>query len=315
MNRIDVSQMDLNLLVTLDTLLRTGSVTAAANELGLGQPAVSHALKRLRELFADPLFVRCGRTLAATPRALSIRGPLAKLLVDAGRLVQDDVEFDAITSTRSFTLCCPDILAPILPDLVSSLYAQAPHARVEVVARHRDDVAGLAEGKTDLVLNSGRIEAAGLHTRSVGSIRFGIVLRRGHPALTRRHKLSARSWVAYPHIMVRSGSGSRSIVAAELDRKGLERKIGLVVPTFLSALHTLSQTDFMLAAPRELVRALVQPLGLVVVEPPIDLPAVKVAALWHDRFHADPAHRFFRTLVVERVQAELADDSATHTDT
>ena len=143
MNGIDGSKIDLNLLSVLHTLLAEGSVTRAARRLGVGQPAASHALTRLRKLFADPLFVRAGRQLVPTPRAEALREPLARLLAETARLVAHEAGFDPARTTRSFVLVCPDLLAPMLPRLVAHLGAKAPKARLEVVLPRPDDARAL----------------------------------------------------------------------------------------------------------------------------------------------------------------------------
>ena len=142
-------------------------------------------------------------------------------------------------------------------------------------------------------------------TALVSELHRPVVARRGHPGFGSGGKLRARAWVEHPHVQVRTGSRSRSFVAEALQREGLERRVGLVVPTFLAALVAVAETDLFFAAPRELVQPLLPRLGLVVVAPPIAVPPVPIVALWHERYQADPAHRFFRTLVMEEVQARL----------
>jgi len=104
---------------------------------------------------------------------------------------------------------------------------------------------------------------------------------------------------------VRSGSSSRSLVGAALEQAGLAREVGLVVPAFLAALVVVAETDLFFAAPRERLHPLAARLDLLVVAPPISVPPVPVAAVWHERFDAEPAHQFLRTLVVEEVIAGL----------
>lgn len=305
MNDIDVSTVDLNLLAALDALLREGSVTGAARRLRIGQPACSHALGRLRELFADPLLVRTGRAMVPTPRAEALREPLARLLSEVERLLREEPAFDPRATSRAFAVVCADVLATLLPRMTARLHAAAPGARLEVHDRGLEDARSLETGRADLVLAPGPAEGAGLVTRGLGSVRFGVVVRRGHPALGSGGKLRARAWVEHPHVQVRTGSRSRSVVSEALQREGLDRRIGLVVPTFLAALVAVAETDLFFAAPRELVQPLLPRLGLVVVAPPIAVPPVPIVALWHERYQADPAHRFFRTLVMEELEAQL----------
>src|SRR5688572_8119619 len=180
MKQFDVSRVDLNLLAALGALLDEGSVTRAARRLGVGQPAASYALGRARELFADPLFVRVGRRMVPTPRAEELRGPLARVLADAARLVQQGAPFDRRHSDRAFVLACPDLLAPALPRLVARLSCEAPRARLEIVGRRADDAAALEDGRVDVALVPTPREGPGLVRRGLGSLRFGVLARCGH---------------------------------------------------------------------------------------------------------------------------------------
>ncbi|MCA9649847.1 MAG: LysR family transcriptional regulator [Myxococcales bacterium] len=306
MNIIDVGDIDLNLLKALDALLREGSVSRAAARLGIGQPAASHALGRLRELFGDPLLVRTGRRMSPTPRAEALREPLRRLLDDAARLVRHETAFDPARSTRSFGLACPDLLAPLLPRLVARLQAAAPHTRLEVLPRQRDDAQALEDGRIDLLLTRAPESGPGLVQRGLGTLGFSVLARRDHPGLSRRRTLGPRAWARHPHVMVRSEHGGRSIVAEALAASGFSRTVGLVVPTFLSALVTVAQTDLFFTVPEALVRPLLEPLGLRALRPPVPLPQIPTAALWHERFTGEPAHRFLREIVIDEVTAALA---------
>lgn len=305
MNPVDIRTVDLNLLGVLDVLLAERSVTRAAGRLGLGQPATSHALARLRRLFADPLLIRSGRSMMLTPRAAALRAPLARLLADASRLVRHETSFDPATSTRVFTAICPDLLATLLPRIIARLRREAPRVCLEVIGRSSDEAAVLADGGADLLVGPALDDGPGLRTRGLGEIHFGVVARDGHPAIGRGRHLHARAWSAYPHVLVRSGGGGPSRVGRALEQAGVTREIGLVVPTFLAALVAVAETDLFFAAPRELLQPFASRLGLVVVAPPIPIGAVPVAAVWHERLDAEPAHRFFRGLLCEEVIAGL----------
>lgn len=306
MHEIDISQIDLNLLTSLDALLAERSVSRAARRLGVGQPAASHALARLRELLGDALLVRVGREMVPTPRGEALREPLARALSDVVRLLRHESRFEAQTSERGFRLICPDLLAPALPRLVEALHRHAPKTTLEILAGGPDEGAHLEAGAADVALGPTKREGPGLVTRGLGAIGFGIVARQGHPALSRATKLSARAWAAYAHIVVQTGNRSPSLVGQAVERAGLDRRIGVRVPSFLAALFVCAQTDLFFAAPRELVTPILDPLGLRCVRPPIDITDVPVAAHWHERFQDDPAHRFFRELVIESLESTLA---------
>lgn len=302
MTSIEGNGVDLNLLITLDALLAERSVTRAARRLGLGQPAVSHALARLRALLADPLLVRSGRTMIPTPRAEALREPLTRVLADVTRLVRQEASFDPSETTRRFTVICHDLLATALPRVVARLRTEAPGARLELVARSRDDADALLDGRADLFLGPVPSVGPGLRTRGLGALHFGVVARRDHPALADGRPLSLGDWIAYPHVVVRSGGSS---VGRALAHEGVTRVVGLVVPSFLAALVVVAETDLFFAAPQELLQPAAMRLGLTVLAPPVPIPAMPVAAVWHERFDADPGHRFLRTRVSDEILASL----------
>lgn len=301
MNEIDITQIDLNLLVVLQVLLSESSVTRAARQLGVGQPAASHALMRLRELFADPLLVRVGRQMVPTPRAAALRSALERLLQDARCLLKQEVIFDPAKTARTFTLVCPDLLAPILPRLVVRLADVAPGARLVWALPRSDDAHAMAEGRIDLVLQPTPQEGPGLVCRGLGSVHMAVLARRSHP-LVRAGRLTMSAWTSCPHVQVHTGHGGESIVASELTRASVQRRVGLVVPSFLSAVVAVAETDFFFTAPRELLTPLLKRFKLQLVPMPLPVPPVSVAAVWHERYSAEPAQRFFRELL----QSELA---------
>ncbi len=303
MDDIDLSAVDLNLLVALDALLETAHVTRAARRIGLTQSSMSHALARLRELFGDPLLVRAGRGMVPTPRAEALREPLRRALAEVARLLREEGEFDARSSTRAFVLRCPDVLAPVLPTLLSAMRAEAPTVRLRIAGGDADPLPELASGAADLALGRARVEGAGLVTRSLGALHWVVLARRDHTA---RRRFDRHAWVRYPHVQVATGRPGPSLVDAALARAGRAREIGVVVPSFLLAPEVVAATDLFFAAPRELAAPLASRLGLAMLEPPVPIDPLPVAALWHERMHTDPAHVWFRGLIVRVATDALA---------
>lgn len=295
--------VDLNLLVALDALLAEGSVTRAARRVGLTQPSMSHALARLRDLFGDPLLARSGRAMVLTPRAEALREPLRASLGELARLLSDEGPFDPRTSRRSFVLVCPDLLAAFIPDLLRAMSAQAPTVSLEVRGPGALVASDLASGSSDVSLGPTRDAAPGLTVRPLGEVRWVVLVRRGHPLAGK--KLTAKRWAAHPHVQVRTGAGGPSVVEQALGALGVTRRIGLWVPTFLLAPEVVSRTDYLFTAPRELVAPLVTRLKLTMLEPPVRIAPVPVAAFWHGRVEADPGHRWFRELVVGEIERTL----------
>ncbi|MCB9622982.1 MAG: LysR family transcriptional regulator [Sandaracinus sp.] len=298
-----LASLDLNLLVALDALLQEGSVTRAARRLGLSQPATSHALARLRELFGDPLLVRVGRGLAPTPRAEALRAPLERVLADVRRLLRERPAFDPATSRRRFVLLCPDLLAPLLPELLTVLEHDAPGVDL-AVEQPRGDIHGpLEEGRADVALGPTRWGRTGLLRRGLGTLRWCVVGRRDHPAW--RGRWTTAKWLAHPHVEVRTGNPDPNMIGEALAAAGLERRVGLTVPGFLAALVAVSKSRLFFCAPRELATPLAEPLGLTLRPLPIEAPPIPVALFCSERVAHEPGTAWLREKVAEVVGEAL----------
>jgi DNA-binding transcriptional LysR family regulator len=293
MHAVDISRVDLNLLVVLDALLERGSVTSAAASLGLTQPTVSHALGRLRRLLGDPLLVRAGRGMVRTPRAEALGPALRRVLGDVRRVLAHDLDFDPKASGRAFVVACPDLLVAFLPELLGRFAREAPRASLETRAPPPELGALLAEGALDLAVLPAQSDGPGLVQRVVGSVHWCVLARRRHPALA-CGRLDVAAWLGSPHVVVRTGG--ESAIGRELARRGLERRVAFAAPSALAAAHAVAHTDWFFAAPRETVLRLAESLDLAVLAPPFALPSLRVGLVWHERMQEDPGHRWLREL-------------------
>lgn len=296
-----LSRVDLNLLVVFDVLARTRSVTRAAQHLGVTQSAVSHTLRRLRELVEDPLLVRSGNGLELTPRAEELQAPLRAALVAVGRALAADV-FEPASTRRTFRMTAPDLFdLLVLPALVARLAAEAPRADLAMVPAQPPFERRLEAGDLDLAIVPVGVLAEehspSLVRRTILGGTYHCYLRRDHPALA-DGPLDLDRYVALPHVLVSptgSGSGPIDRMLAEL---GLERRIALRVPTFAVAPRVVARTDLVLTAPDRLASTLGE-LAVVAVPAPLSIPDHGVAMLWHPRVGADPGHRWLRDLVAD----------------
>lgn len=305
MAEIDLPAMDLNLLVALDALLETRSVTRAAQRQRVTQSTMSHTLARLRALLDDPLLVRTGRSMVPTPRAEALAGPLRRTLAELARLLQAEAGFDPATSARTFSLACLDLLAPFVADLLARMHAEAPAVGLELRVPDGNEVAhALLAGSDELALAPPQPDAAGLMQRALGTVRWSVFARAGHPAM-RPRRLTRKAWLAHPHVNVRVGSSGPGFVGEALAAAGLERTIGLVVPGFLLAPLVVARSDLLLTAPHEPMAPLARRLDLAWRRPPISIPPVPVMLYWPERLHGDPGHRWFRGCVGEVVAGVL----------
>ena len=310
MNEIDLRHVDLNLLVSLHALLETESVTRAARRVGMSQSSMSHALGRLRELFEDPLLVRQGRGLVTTPRARALHGPLQSALRDLQHLLRAEPAFDPRTSTRAFTLICPDALGSVVPALLAALQREAPRVSVRLRTPQRDLAEALEDAVGDLALSGPYAPTSSLKRQGLGALSWVVLRRRDHP-VGHHGPLTAAQWTRWPHILLETGNDSPNIVAEAIRRAGLDRTIGAVLPSFLMAAHVVSRSDHFLTAARALAEPLRAPLDLIVSPPPIALDPIPVTAIWPERLDHDPGHLWFRTVIIDTARALMGQtDSA-----
>ncbi|MDB5565361.1 MAG: transcriptional regulator [Tardiphaga sp.] len=298
---MNLAALDLNLLVALDALLLEGNVSRAAMRIGLSQPATSHALQRLRDVLGDPLLVRVGARMELTPRAQALRGPLSQALDQVrGLFIPDD--FDAISSERQFRLMMPDLAVELLiPPLMERISALAPNIRLDIVPWRGSAIMTAEFARMlDLVISIGN-SFKGFHRQLLYTDSDALAVRRGHAIgakLKRRDVfLSAR------HVAVVIRGQNEDLIDGWLRSKGLERRIALVVPGYIEALHIVSRTDLVAFVPRRLIAALAGPLSLTTIAPPLDPGIDEQFMFYPTRAQFDPGSIWLRNLVLETGRA------------
>jgi len=305
MARANLSNLNLNLLVALNALLRDRSVTQAARRIHVTPSAMSHSLAELRRVFADPLLVRSGRGMVLSPRAEALRAPLERLLVDAKRLVAERGAFDPGSAERHFVIAAPDFLAAlVLPLLLERAAREAPRVTFEVVPSARRGNAWMLEsGEVDLALGAVVADAPRIRRLHLVTEGFACAARKSHPRLTRGLTLDA--YTELSHLVITLGDDSRPTWIDEaLERIGRTRKVALKVRYFTAAPLIIANSDLLMTGPRRLLEYFAGLVPLAVYAPPLKLPTYPEEAYWHERFDADPAHRWLRDLV-ERATATL----------
>lgn len=288
-------------LFALHMLLEEGSVTRAAKRLGITQSSMSHRLARLRDALGDPLFVRQGARLLPTQRAGVMKEPLARALAALDEAVSPPGMFDPKTSRFRLRLFLPDLLAPALPRLMQALTSEAKLLDVEVASLPSDLSQALASTAPSLALAPSHFVGNAIMAKTMGELAFGVLGRRGHPALKRA--LTLDRWLSYRHVVVSVGNPTTNLIEDALAKRGLQRRVGLVVPSFLTALFAVSQSDMLMNAPMPLVAEAKRALKLTLRETPIALPTVRFALSWHPRFQHDAAHRWTRERLFGAVRA------------
>jgi len=297
-------ELDLNLVVLLDALLAERSVTRAAARIGLSQSAASHALKRLRDHFGDPLLVRTGDGMVLTERAKELAAPIRDTLDTLDKALRGRA-FEPNRARRTFALAMSDYLGIVmLPALHARIAREAPGIDLRVTSIVRDVETMLETEAIDLVVTMAELpDAPGLFQQRLFEERYVCVVRRGHPALAKGLDLEA--FCALGHVLI-APRGGRGIVDRQLDARGLTRRVTVYVPHWTIAPHLVAQSDLVLTVVERFARTYAAMLPLEVVAPPIDIPTTVCWQRWHERSHDDPGHGWLRAQVA-RVAGELTE--------
>jgi len=303
MRSVHSSRLDLNLLVVLQRLFEAGSVTGAAARLGLSQPAVSRALGRLREAFGDPLFVRTRLGLSPSPRAEQLKAELLAVLGRVEALVSGGTSFEPARATRTFSVGASDYAqAVVLPRLLAALARAAPGLMVKVLPVEPGWAAALADGRWDLMWAPRRRGAAGLVWTHLFQEDFAFVLHRRHPA--RRRPLTLERFTAIPQLAIAPEGRAENPLDERLAQLGTRRRVVAQVPSFLAVPPLVAQGQLGATLPRRLIEPAATRWGLAVLELPFEMPSFDLSQGWHERLRHDPAHAWFRQLVVATLRGE-----------
>ncbi|WP_185037066.1 LysR substrate-binding domain-containing protein [Pseudomonas fluorescens] len=295
----DLRRIDLNLLVILDALLSEQHVTRAAERLHLSQPAVSHALARLRDLLGDPLLVRAGSGLAPTARALELVAPLAEALAQVQSLLAPNT-FDPASARRTFRVAMSDYgAAIILPALIRTLRREAPGIDLQISHASRE---GMLEG----VLNGDIDVAAGVFPEMPNELRSTLLFEERYVCLLDRQTLPANgildlpTYLSRPHVLLEMrGSGTPEIERA-LTALRERRRVSISLPHWNVAPQFISGTDLILTVSSRGLRD-IDPRELLVVPPPFEIPPFSFVLAWHKRRGGDQALNWLNQKIEEGI--------------
>ncbi len=312
-----LTDIDLNLLVVFDRLLQEGRVSRVAESLGLSQPAVSNALRRLRAVLDDELFLRTPAGMAPTPYALQLAQPVAQALQTLQGALNVRASFDPARSERCFTLAMTDVgEIYFLPVLMKTLAREAPGVTLRCVpvadASLRED---MAAGRVDLALGSLPQLQAGFFQQALFRQRYVALMRADHPLASASSPLSTAQYRQAAHVRVVSAGTGHGRVDEALQSLGVVRQVKLTVPHYVALGQVLGSTDLLATVPQRLAERLAGPHGLVARPLTLRLPHSTIAQLWHGHLHRDPGHQWLR-MAVARCFATSAgqpalDNSAT----
>jgi DNA-binding transcriptional LysR family regulator len=292
---------DLNLLIVFDAVMQERSVTRAGSRIGLSQPAMSHALNRLRHMLKDELFVRTPQGMVPTPRAELLAQPLRNALSEMQHALEP-AAFEPSASDRRFALAVNNYAAVVLaPPLVAAVSAAAPSVYLNLLPSGTVDIADrLDRGDLDLALGSLDSPGERFAASTLVEDEFVMVMRRGHPAS--RGKLTAKAFAALPHLEISSSREDTSFIDSWLRDHGLARRIALRAP-YLSAAPILVQSDAVATLSRRIAQEFIRNHPLDLRKPPYESPRVRTTMLWHRRLDRHPAHRWLRGVILSTTKS------------
>lgn len=290
-------RLDLNLLVVFDAVMQERNATRAAERLNMSQPAVSHALGRLRAALGDELFVRTPEGMAPTPQAERLAPSVRQALADLRAALDGARPFEPQEVEQTFTVAVNNYAALVIaPRLAAMVAREAPSVTLDLRPSGTLDIAEhLDRGELDLALGSLAAPGERFSDIRLFDDRFACVLRQGHPAVA-AGALDGRTLAGLPHLEVSSSGEGTGFVDDELERLGLERRIALRAP-LLSTAGILVQSDMVAVMAERAARAFAAGAPLQVLPLPFKSPSLTTAMLWHRRVDDQPGHRWLRGVV------------------
>ena len=299
---MNLRSLDLNLLLVFDAIYGERSISRAAAKLHLSQPTVSNALARLRERLQDPLFERSAQGMLPTPRARKLAEPIRQALNTLEHGLRDDEEFDFARSEREFVIAVEDYgESVILPGFIRWLADVAPNLRMRIRAESSAQLAvELREGTVDLALDYFTLPDANYRHACVLTETLLSLSRRDHPLLGERMNLE--QYLALRHVMLAAPANARPMIDLALAKRGLQRRIAMRVPHFISMPLMVLASDMICTLPRRMATLYADHFMLRAHAVPLRMPQFPVYLIWHQRLDADAGHQWFRTHLTEFCQ-------------
>jgi DNA-binding transcriptional LysR family regulator len=296
MNEINLSRIDLNLLVVFEALMELRSVTATAEKLGKTQSAISHSLARLREQLDDPILVRVGGQMQPSPFAVQLSEDVEPLLRGIRRVLAPPKLFDPATSDRVFRIAAPT-LTRLIAQVSSRVAHEAPNARIEWLPAHFEAYSALSEGLIDLAHLGGEPRLPeGLEEQLMEPFSWVSFVRKDHPAL-RAWGLDA--WHRFPHLMVNVTRSLRNPFSQTFGGSTDRRRISTMVADSSAVASIIAQSDFIATFPALLMAWDMEVYDLCALRPPVELDPVKVRFFWSSRLAQDAGSIWIRSVVIE----------------
>lgn len=296
---MQLSRIDLNLFTIFDAIYHEGGITPASKRLHLSQPAVSHALARLREILNDPLFERHGNEMRPTPLARRLAASIRESLGGLEQMLQRAGQFDPASSSRRFTIAVREAQeAAFLPRFVVQLTQQAPGVGLATVRIERRDLEDeLQSGELDAAIDVGLPVSADVRREQLSAEPLVVLARTGHPRV--QGALDLETYLGLEHVLVtgrRRGGGYEDVA---LGRLGMTRRIRLRCQQHGAACEAVGRTDLLATMTRAQAQLVAVGANIQVLPFPVDIPPLEVFLYWHAHADNDPAARWFRSLLLD----------------
>lgn len=310
--------LDLNLLRVFDAVMTEQNLTRAANSLAMTQPAVSNALRRLRDALGDDLVVRASHGVRATPRAEALWPTVRKALTGLENAIAPR-DFNLAKVEATFRMAMADSTAALfLPPLIRSIERDGPGLRVRMVPlTTREPRPMLLRGSVDLAIGffpgvlaqlaaSQGLAASKIRHRRLYSGKYVCVMRKDHALASQ--ELTLEAYCAAHHVQVSFSGRAHGLVEDALARLGRERVTLLTVNQYFTAGRVIASSDLITVLPFHLIAATGMPEALTWKTLPFSLSDVNVDMLWHERDEHSPAHKWLRRQIVSTVESNAGAD-------
>ena len=287
---------DLNLVTVFEAVWRHRQISRAAVELNLSQPTVSNALRRLREIMDDRLFVRSGQMMMPTPLAQEIAPHWCDGLMAIRKGTTVKAGFIPATDRRRFSLLMTDIAeAIILPHLLDACRVAAPSVSFRTTQLDVEKtLPALRSGDVDLAIGYLPSLRSGVKQQLLFEADYVVISRKDHPIIRRSGKLTRATFLACRHALAEATGTGHVVVERTLKRCGLGNSIGTRVPHFLALPMIVAASDLLATVPRPLARLLIDTVPIAIHQHPIRFSNLPIRLFWHERFDADLGLRWLR---------------------
>ena len=300
---MNISKIDLNLLIYLDVLLREKNVTRAANQLNITQPAMSNGLKRLRNLFNDPILVRTSDGMVPTERARTLAPTIRKILLELEEALQGEEEFNEKNSTRVFRIMASDYAASTL-----LLNKTAPNVTIDIMTPSDVTFHDVEAGKIDMAINRFDELPQSFHQKSIWRDSFSCLLSANNPIVSNfnlnSYLASKHVWVSKTGFGVGVGMNPNDVqklgwVDESLAKIGKQRDIKVFTRNFLVAMKLAHEDNLIATLPTKAAMLHKNDDTYIIIKPPFDIPDMELKMIWSPLLHHDASHIWFRQLVIE----------------